>query len=330
MIIKLKKRDLLVISVIFLTFLIVPFVYAAYTGVIIKGLGGEIWITNRNPTIKLINVTAFQVDPTSGGATIVLLSFNASDADGVSNINASKVVVNFTLGVNGQWRSNVSDVGVEFGTCYNHTENNANVIINCTVVMQYYDNASSGWVINVSIKDINGGVGRNDSNGTILYNFTYNQLSAMSLSSAIINFSNANLGDTNIPAGGVTVVLNNTGNDDFDQINITGAAYIGVDITSQSIAASQFFVNYTNAVDGAGMPLSTSGQTIRLLEQSAADRLDNLTLPHGHTSAKTTYGDNAISAKGNQSLYFWVDIPSSGLSSQKYNNTWNISVIDLP
>jgi len=77
------------------------------------------------------------------------------------------------------------------------------------------------------------------------------------------------------------------------------------------------------------MPLSTSGQTIRLLEQSAADRLDNLTLPHGHTSAKTTYGDNAISAKGNQSLYFWVDIPSSGLSSQKYNNTWNISVIDL-
>jgi len=56
----------------------------------------------------------------------------------------------------------------------------------------------------------------------------------------------------------------------------------------------------------------------------------NLSLYHGHTSALTSYYDTIISAKGNQSLYFWVDVPSSGISSQKYNNTWNITVINLP
>jgi len=33
--------------------------------------------------------------------------------------------------------------------------------------------------------------------------------------------------------------------------------------------------------------------------------------------------------KGNQTLLFWVDVPSSGLSAQTYNNTWNLTVVDL-
>ena len=190
------------------------------------------------------------------------------------------------------------------------------MIINCTVEMRYYDNAST-WTINVSVVDIDGEVGRNDT-----ITFTYNPLSAMSFAVAWINFSSMTLGGSDQAAAN-PLILNNTGNDDFDQINITAAALIGVDISAQTIAAAQFAVNYTNenVPAGSGLPLSNSPQVIPGVDSTA-----NLTLMHGHSSAS----DIVISAKGNQSLWFWVDVPSSGLSAQKYNNTWNITVIDLP
>ena len=33
--------------------------------------------------------------------------------------------------------------------------------------------------------------------------------------------------------------------------------------------------------------------------------------------------------KGNQTLIFFVDVPSSGLSAQTCNNTWSMTVADL-
>src|SRR3989344_3356525 len=178
------------------------------------------------PIVRLINATGFSVDPVSGTGAVVLITFNISDEQGVSNINASKSIVNLTLGTPGpsQFRYNISDKGTELETCGNHTETAGStgyVIVNCTIRMRYFDNVSSNWVINVSVTDLDGLVGRN---GTQI--FTYNSLSSISLPHLFINFSSVFLGAANQPAF-PHLVLNNTGNDDFDMINMTGADLVG-------------------------------------------------------------------------------------------------------
>ena len=116
--------------------------------------------------------------------------------------------------------------------------------------------------------------------------------------------------------------MNNTGNSDFDQINITAADLVGVDISSQFIGPGNFSVNFTSTdpSNGLGLQLTKGPQVI-----PGEDNTANLSLVHGHTSAAAPNTD-----KGNQSLYFYVDVPSSGLSAQKYNSTWNITMINLP
>ena len=51
----------------------------------------------------------------------------------------------------------------------------------------------------------------------------------------------------------------------------------------------------------------------------------NASLLHGHTSAFAPNDDD-----GNMSVFIWVNVPASGLSSQLYNATWNVTVIDNP
>ena len=288
---------------------------------------------NQNPVVYLLNESRFSVDPVSGGTTSIIITFNATDPDNVEQINGTsggRVIVNLTLGEpsTAQFRTQSS--------CTNTTRGSGStgiVTFNCTVDMYYYDNNSANWVVNISVIDSNSGVGRNDSNGSKLHTFTYNALAAFSLISrgvsegANLNFTSLFLNDQNKPAK-APLLLNNTGNNDFDQINITGAALIGITTPSQTIAALQFFVNATsNATAGAGMPLSNSPQTIPGTDDTA-----NATLLHGPSSTGDTPPYSGVAdfrSKGNQTLLFWIDVPVSGLSSQTYNNTWNMTVVDL-
>jgi hypothetical protein len=200
--------------------------------------------------------------------------------------------------------------------------------------MRYYDNNSANWLINISVIDSSSNVGRNDSNGSVLHTFTYNSLASFSITtkdvseSANLNFTTLFLNDQNKEAK-APLLLNNTGNNDFDQINITAARLWGVSTTTEFIEPSQFFVNATsNATAGAGLPLSTSSQVI-----PGVDSLANATLLHGPSATGDTLsypGVADFSTKGNMTLLFWVDVPGSGLSAQTYNNTWNMTVVDLP
>ena len=300
----------------------IPFIYAVGENVVRRaGFKVDLVISNRNPTINVTNST-FSLDTVAAGNVNVLISFNVTDPDGVGQVNASKAVVNFTLGglSSGLFFSNVSAVASsEFGTCANHTETGGEVVINCTVILPYFTNASATWVVNISIQDTQGGVGRNDT-----LRFTVNTVSALALPYTFVNFSNVNVNQQDVPAY-PHLLLNNTGNEDFDTINITAATLIGTTTSSETIAPSQFFANITNGTAGAGVPLATSAVTLRELTQSAVGTLDNATLIHGHTSAYSVIAD-----KGNRSVFFWVDVPSGGLSSQLYNATWNATVINLP
>ena len=269
---------------------------------------------NTAPVIKLNNAT-FSVDPVSGGDSIILISFNVTDADGVNTINASKAIINLTLGGRGgQFRFNISDQGNEFGTCNNHTQGNV-MIINCTVIMKYYDNASSNWVINVSISDTVGNAGINDT-----VTFTYNVLSAISLQNAALNFSNVYLGQQNVLAS-PNLLMNNTGNDDFGQVNMSAAALTGMTTPSEAVAVTNFGVNLTNSSSNLRLAFPADG----IISLRDPETGKNITFRHGHTGAFAPNAD-----KGNISAFLWVNVPSSGLSTQLYNATWNITAVTTP
>ncbi len=251
-------------------------------------------VANSVPVIKVINSSGFSVDPFEAGVSAVLVSFNVTDADNVSQINASKAIANFTLEgrSSGIFRFNDS--------CANHTEG-ISVIINCTVEMRYYDNASSLWKINISVEDINGGIGRNDS-----FNFTYNSLTAAAIINSLLNFSNVTLGQNNAPSK-APVIINNTGNTNFNLINITASQLVGVANASLTIQPSSFSVNLTNSSNGAGLQLSNL----------------SIRLPDSTGNAALQFGIGGFS---NISIFVFLDVPSSGLISQEYNSTWNLTL----
>jgi len=324
MIIKIKKRDLLIVTVTLFLLMFIPFIYAQVGLGKIAGVGVWLVISNQNPNVTLNNAT-FTVNPLSGDTVAILISFNVSDPDSVEQVNGTtggKVIVNFTLGTPGisQFRTQT--------TCVNTTVSANRAIFNCTVRLRYYDNASSAWVINVTVIDSNSGTGRNDT-----VTFTYNSLAAFSLNTrgvneaANLNFTSLNLNDQDKPAK-APLLLNNTGNNDFDQINITGADLIGGTTPGEFIGPGNFTVNMTNGTAGLGMPLSRAPQIIR----ADGAGLPNATLLHGPGISGDSVPYQGVAdfkTKGNQTLLFWVDVPSSGLSAQTYNNTWNLTVVDL-
>ena len=100
-------------------------------------------------------------------------------------------------------------------------------------------------------------------------------------------------------------MLNNTGNQNFTQINLTAYDLVGVDNPAQYIGASQLYANIS--LDDLGDQLSnntmvalTNGTLIRDL-------------------GGTDY---------NRNLYFWINVPASGLSNQNYTSSspWQIEV----
>lgn len=319
MIVKIKKRSLILLLIVIIVSL--PLVYAA-ASIVRVGFKVELVISNRNPTITFNNITTslgssqFSVDPTATGATSVLISFNVTDADGVTQINASKAVVNFTLGAFSQWYANVTALSTsEFGTCSNSTQTSTIMVINCTVVLPYYVNASSSWRINISVQDTQGGTGRNDS-----AIFTVNTVSSISLPNSFANFSNVNLGQNNVLAY-PHLLLNNTGNDDFGQVNMTAAALVGTTTTTENIAVTNFGVNLTNSSSNQYITFPANG-IVNLRDTATGG---NVSFRHGHTSAFAPNAD-----KGNISAFLWVNVPSSGLSSQLYNATWNVTAVTTP
>ena len=178
------------------------------------------------------------------------------------------------------------------------------------------DTEVGNWSINVSVQDTGNGIGRNDTGI-----FTYNTLSSLSLPIVFVNFTNVNLGQQNVPSS--PLIVNNTGNEDFDMLNVSANLLRGTTITTETIAETSFYANISNETAGGGMQLATT--PVSIIEWTGPNNGRNVSLIHGHTSAFAPNAD-----KGNRSVFFWVDVPSGSLSSQLYNATWNITVINNP
>lgn len=325
MIVKIKKRDLLILTGVLILIILLPLIYSQTQTVKPGSFGVWLVIDNQNPKINnTANLTGITIIPSTGTTVQVLIKFNASDPDGPEQINGTeggRVIINLTLGSPGiaQYR----DVATRVNTSYTSDKI---VSFNCTIDMEYYDNNSADWVINITVIDSNSATARNDT-GT----FTYNSLAAFTLtrrtlSEEALNFSSLNVGDLDKPAK-TPILLNNTGNSDFDQINITAAVLISSG--SNTIAVGSFYVNITNNTGGNGLQLTTGPQVIRDLSTSAGE-IANASLLHGPgISGDNPYpGVDDSGTKGNISLYFFVDVPS-GTATGTYNNTWNLTLVDI-
>src|SRR3989338_1011989 len=139
MIVKVKKRDLLILSVGLILVILIPLIYSQTPDNTPQKAGFGVWVVIANiaPTnVSIWNATGFLATPSSGSTKNIIIVFNASDPDGADQINGTnggKVVVNLTLGppVVAQFRTQSS--------CTNYTVNTIKVVFNCSVLLQYYD-----------------------------------------------------------------------------------------------------------------------------------------------------------------------------------------------
>jgi hypothetical protein len=236
--------------------------------------------SNYAPTISNITNIADQM-PVADNITVVNINFTATDYDGVDNLNDSSA----TLVVN---RSGVT----RNGSCTANDINATATTYNCSVALQYYDSAGA-WSINVSVKDLADAYANNTEN---TFNFT--ELIYIHLSSHVFGFGEFFPDSVDQPASSNPLFIDNLGNVNLTQINITGYDLVNGSFT---IGVGNVTVNIS---DAPGIALQDS---------------INLTI----FGANVTADVNGVDA--NASLYFYISIPNVPPLNFTSTSDWVIS-----
>ena len=244
---------------------------------------------NAAPVVTWVQ-SGLTPNPTESTTTTVWIQFNASDNNGHADMDYSTASVILTRAGETE-RASVA-------TCDNYNNDSLVKSFNCSVNMYYYDEDGT-WTINASVSDFS--AASDDDTGTQL---TYGTLQALRGSPLGISFGTVNLGQ-NLSAPDNPLVLNNTGNQNFTQINLTAYDLTGTDNPAQYIAASDLYANIS--LDELGDQLSNNTM---------------VALTNG-----TLYRDIGGS-DFNRNLYIHVIVPGSGLSNQNYtaSSLWQIEV----
>ena len=88
---------------------------------------------------------------------------------------------------------------------------------------------------------------------------------------------------------------------------------------TDTIAVTNFGVNTTNSSTNNRQVFTSNG----IISLTDVNTGTFTTLTHGHTSALRN------ADKGNISVFLWVNVPT-GISSQLYNATWNMTATSTP
>ena len=158
--------------------------------------------------------------------------------------------------------------------------------------MQYYDPAGT-WAINVSVWDLAGAYANNTAN-----TFNFSELLYISLSSTVFGFGDFFPDSINQPAASNPLLIDNMGNVNLTQINITGYDMVN---GSYSISAYNITVNVS---DAPGTHLQNGLSVI---------------IP----SANVNVDVNGIDS--NASLYFYISTPSVPPLNYTSSSDWVIS-----
>jgi len=192
---------------------------------------------NNDPEITWINSSVSE-NPIEAGARTIYIQFNATDQDGVGNLNDNTASIYL----------NMAGEITRFNNSCTPRGNSGNTeTYDCAIDMLYYDKDGQ-WTINASIRD------------TLAYventteTFTYGSLTAMVLGKTSMNFTNAKVGQQDVASSQNPQIINNRGNQNITEVNITAFDLIkGV----QKIEATYFTANATEG-NGYGYQLQNN------------------------------------------------------------------------
>ena len=242
---------------------------------------------NTAPTIISVQ-GGISINPVESSTRTVNVLFNASDDNGHADMDYTTAQVILSL---------AGETARTSSTCVNFANNSLIKRFNCTVDLQYYD-LDGSWTINATVEDtVNA---RAEDTGTTL---TYGALQALRSNIAGVTFGSIALDA--LTSASAPMLLNNTGNQNFTQINVTAYTLRGTTTTTEIIPASNMSINAT--ANGWGTTL-VNGTSIEI--------------------GQATLSRDISGIDTNETLYFWVDVPPSGLSTQDYvsEQDWIIEV----
>lgn len=243
-------------------------------------------ISNSAPIVIWVNGSISE-SPTEGSTKVITVVFNVSDTNGASDINVSTANVTF----------NFSTEPVRGASnCVEQSSSGNVMTVECNITMNYYD-LDGEWTINASIMDDSESYAQNLSE-----TMTWGDLAAMTVTKSEMSFSGSP-GDTNLAPTENPQVINNTGNQDFVSVNITGYELQGETVDTVTIGAGNFTVNVSDSAAGLG------------------DQIIN------DTSIQITDASLSRGAAATEDIYLRMDIPS-GIIPQDYSavELWEISV----
>ncbi|MBU1198713.1 MAG: hypothetical protein KJ685_02665, partial [Nanoarchaeota archaeon] len=236
---------------------------------------------NNPPTVDTVTSVANQ-DPNPEIVKAVLINFTVTDTDGTTDLNHSSAKV--TVNQSGITRT---------GTCSNNTIDSDTEEYNCTVSLQHYD-LPGAWSINVSIRDNSEASAYNAT--TV---FSYNELLYIQVSPVAFGFGDFYSGQQDQPADSNPLQIDNLGNVNLTQINITAYNLIN---DSNTIDVSNIVVNISDSASGTALQHAT-----------------NVTIPFANISMDTAGGEI------NESLYFYIDVPFVRPLYYQSSSSWVIS-----
>jgi len=262
----------------------------------------NITIGNNPPTIDWVESIS-PIGPADDTIRSITFNFTATDADGYSNINVSTAESRFQLSGEAT-RSNLS--------CVNWSQSGDDVNFTCTIDMWYFDKADTGWNINVTIKDINDAPSENSST-----NFSYTKFTGMKISPTSLGWDEVGLAVANEGSNNDPIVINNTGNDEPININVTALNLQGEETTSQYIYAHNFTVE--NATEGCSGSATTMSNATSLNITSAILYRGNHSLNHLNATS------------GQEQTYYCLKGVPQDIGPQSYSSAaygaWTITVI---
>ena len=317
---RLKGLFIFLIVIIFLIILFIPFVTSINLLDWIKDLGTitgltpsathtvTLSISGGAPNISNVSLATTSWSITEGSYTTLVLSFTASDPDGLTNLDNStaEAAINKTIGGESVLRRNDSCAAV--GNLVLSATN-----FTCEIPIWYWE-MNGTWNINATICDENSVCTQNFTT-----TFTLGATGSIQIAPAAINFGSLAKGTSNNSATDDPITINNTGNINVTagNVKVTGITLAGADtstITAENFTASigsdcDFSTNATKLVNN-----TATGITIAGLARGNLTNVDPV---------NTTYQEQ---------LYFcyWPTIPNY-ITIQTYDTTaggsWTISVV---
>lgn len=267
------------------------------------GSNATITLSGSNPvSVRVWNFTVVGVQPTESTTTRVLVNITVSDPDGAADINDSSVAINVTrLAEVVKTNYSCSYLGLQTTTSRNYT---------CTFYMWYFDEAGT-WNITAVANDF--GTHTYVSNITT---FQYGLVDGAALGPVSLTWPGVSQGQGNQTSNNDPIVVNNTANNVYSNVTITGINLVGAD-PSYIIDARNITVD--NETGGSGCSGAGCNECAVYPTGASGTRLINATERQivNSTLGRGNYSVNNFGT-GQEQLYFCMPEVPSNIISQTY------------